>query len=109
MEEKQKSTVRIGGLEYTLSADASEEYIHRVALYVDRKMNQIKQQRSGLSTAMIAVLAAVNITDELFKAREGIAQEDARPLPQEEAPPEPLEQTALFNVTDLGKARGDNF
>jgi cell division protein ZapA len=68
MGEKVKTVVRISGNEYTLSADASEEYIHKVALYVDRKMNQIRHSRTDLSTAMIAVLAAVNITSELFAA-----------------------------------------
>ena len=69
MAEKTKTVVRIAGNEYALSAEASEEYIHRIALYVDRKMSHIQRNRMDLSTAMIAVLAAVNITSELFAAR----------------------------------------
>lgn len=69
MGDKVKSVVRIAGNEYTLSADTSEEYIHKVAIYVDRKMMQIQKLRPEFSTAMIAVLAAVNIADELFEAR----------------------------------------
>jgi len=74
MSEKNRSTVRIGGIEYTFSAEVSEEYIHKVALYVDKKMNVIQKERNNLSTAMIAVLAAVNITNELFKAQEELKQ-----------------------------------
>nr|WP_122011678.1 cell division protein ZapA [Maliibacterium massiliense] len=64
---KVKTTVRIGGKEYTLSGNDTEEYIHRVAIYVDRKMAQIDEANNNLSTTMLAVLTSVNIADELLK------------------------------------------
>jgi len=65
--EKVKTIVKIGGKEYTLVGSESEEYIHRVAIFVDRKMNEIEQKNNCLSTSMIAVLTAVNIADEYLK------------------------------------------
>ncbi|MGI6706992.1 MAG: cell division protein ZapA [Clostridia bacterium] len=65
--EKVKTNVKIGGKEYTLVGRESEEYIHRVAIYVDRKMSEIEKRNNSLSTSMIAVLTAVNIADDYLK------------------------------------------
>ncbi len=65
--ERVKTIVKIAGKEYTLVGMESEEYIHRVAIYVDRKMNEIEKRNNSLSTSMIAVLTALNIADEYLK------------------------------------------
>ena len=65
--EKIKTTVRIGGKEYTVSGKDPEEYMHRVAIYVDRKMAQIEEANNNLSTTMLAVLTCLNVADELLK------------------------------------------
>ena len=80
MSDKIKTVVRIGGQEYRLSGYESEEYMHRVAIYVDRKMNEIGKNFTDLNTTMIAVLAALNIADELIRERSKHepAQEPAR-------------------------------
>lgn len=62
-------TVNICGEEYTLVAEEAPSYMHKVGDYVNAKLSEL------LSTAKVgrsdaAVLAAVNITDELFKERE---------------------------------------
>ena len=67
-------------------------------------MNLIRDERRGLSTAMIAVLAAVNITDELFKAQEQLEEHEpsrARAKKTPGAADGPL----LYDVADIGKAR----
>ncbi|NLG37658.1 MAG: cell division protein ZapA [Clostridiales bacterium] len=79
MSDKVKTVVRIGGQEYRLSGYESEEYMHRVAIYVDRKMNEIAKQFTDLSTTMIAVLAALNIADELIRERSRNPQPDEPP------------------------------
>lgn len=66
---RRKTTVRINRQEYVLAGDEPEEYMHEVAIYVDKKMSEISNKYNHLSTSMIAVLAAVNITDELLKER----------------------------------------
>lgn len=68
--EKQKTVVKIAGKEYTMSGYETEEYMHRVAAYVDGKIGELKKNYFILSTSMTAVLAAANIADELFKAQE---------------------------------------
>ena len=66
MEEKNTVTVRIFGQEYTISGEMPREYIMRVADYVDGKMSEIGEG-SNNPMSWIAVLSAINITDELFR------------------------------------------
>ena len=63
--------VSIFGDEYPLrgSEGTDPEYMHRVADYVDRSMRKIADRSPNLSTAKVAILAALNITDELFAQR----------------------------------------
>lgn len=69
---KNKVEVRIGGMDYILVGQETDEYIQRVALYIDKKMNEITRANNKLSTTMSAVLTAVNVADDFFKAREKI-------------------------------------
>ncbi|MBE5803613.1 MAG: cell division protein ZapA [Clostridiales bacterium] len=67
--EKQKTTVRVAGRDYTLVSSDAPEYITRVAAYVDRKITE-----TALATRMnvdkAAVLVSLNIADELMKAHD---------------------------------------
>lgn len=62
-------TMNICGEEYTLVAEEAPSYMQRVAKYVDGKMSELTGA-AKISRNDAAVLAAVNITDELFKAQE---------------------------------------
>lgn len=74
MEKKNKIEVVINGKVYTLVGNESEEYIQRVALYIDKKMNEIKNAEASktLSTSMIAILTSINVADDLFKLSESM-------------------------------------
>ncbi|HHV28384.1 cell division protein ZapA [Acetivibrio mesophilus] len=72
MAEKNKVEVRIAGKDYTLVGIESQEYIQKVALYIDRKMNEIMRINSKLSTSMASVLTAINVADDYFKAHENV-------------------------------------
>lgn len=72
MEAASKSVhVSIFGEDYPLRGgkDTDPEYMSRVADYVDRSMRKIADRSPNLSTAKVAILAALNITDELFAHR----------------------------------------
>lgn len=66
--ESKKVEVKINNIEYTLVTSEPEEYVQRVALLVNRKMNEITASAPQLSTAMKAVLAAINIADDCLKS-----------------------------------------
>ena len=69
--EQQKKTVRVTivGEEVPLRGDADTEYMMKVAEYVDRSMRAVAEKAGHLSATKVAVLAAINITDELFRER----------------------------------------
>ena len=59
--------VNILGQDYVVRSAAGQKYLEQVAKYVDDKMEEIKA--SGIDDSQqlrIAILAAMNITDELF-------------------------------------------
>ena len=59
--------VNILGQDYIVRSSAGQKYLEKVAAYVDEKMEEIKA--SGIDDSQqlrIAILAAMNITDELF-------------------------------------------
>lgn len=64
--QKNKITVKIFGSEYTIKGEAETEYIRKIAAYVDEKMHSIAKKFSIISSTKIAILAAINIADELF-------------------------------------------
>lgn len=64
---KNKVIVRIYGQEHTLRSDDSREYMQRVANLVDDKMKEIGSVNKRLSTSQLAVLTALNLTDEYLK------------------------------------------
>jgi cell division protein ZapA len=68
--EQEKKTVRVNiyGTEYPIRGVADEQYIRRVAEYVDEKMREVDKKIAVKSALKVAILAALNITDELFKA-----------------------------------------
>jgi len=68
--EKTRTVVKICGKEYTMSGFESEEYIHRVAIYVDRKMSDLKSQYVNLNSGTLAVLTALNVADDLLKLQD---------------------------------------
>lgn len=62
-------TVSICGEEYTFVAEEAPSYMQKVGAYVGTKMEEmLTGAKVGRTDA--AVLAATNITDELFKERE---------------------------------------
>ena len=69
-EESNQVQISIFGQEYSVKAPADPDYIKKIAEYLDDKMREIQ---SGFSTTQsstrIAILAGMNITDELFTAR----------------------------------------
>lgn len=65
--DSKKVEVKINNIEYTLVTNEPEEYVQRVALLVNKRMNEIGEGSPQLSTAMKAVLAAINLADDFLK------------------------------------------
>jgi cell division protein ZapA len=70
MTEKSTEKVEIFGQEYKIKGVGNPQYIHKIAGYVDKKMREIAHSSGIMSQSRIAILAALNITDELYQVRE---------------------------------------
>lgn len=66
--------VTIFGTDYALKADTSHEYIKETAAYMDKKMKEIVNRFHDQSDTRVAVLAGLNITDELFQAKRQVPE-----------------------------------
>jgi cell division protein ZapA len=55
---------------YNVNADQNEEYLQELAAYVDGKMREIATATKMVDSLKVAVLASLNIADELFTLRE---------------------------------------
>ena len=70
-QENNQVKISIFGQEYSVKAPADPEYIKKIAEFLDEKMREVQ---SGFSTTQsstrIAILAGMNITDELFNSRQ---------------------------------------
>jgi cell division protein ZapA len=64
-----KIQVEIYGQPYQIRAGADPDYIKNVARYVDLKMREIASTVPTVDSLKIAVLAALNITDDFFQLR----------------------------------------
>jgi cell division protein ZapA len=63
-------TVEIAGQRYPIRSALDRAYVAELAAYVDAKMRlAVKETKTG-DSLKVAVLAALNIADELFRARQ---------------------------------------
>jgi cell division protein ZapA len=62
--------VEIHGQEYPIRSGLDPAYVAELAAYVDEKMRLATRETPAGDTLKIAVLAALNIADEYFRARD---------------------------------------
>lgn len=79
--EARTTSVHILGHEYRIRSTEDGKFVREVALYVDEMMHQISSKMTTGTTSQIAVLAALNIAEELFRERRnGGNRADAREI-----------------------------
>jgi cell division protein ZapA len=63
-------TVEIHGQRYPIRSSLDPDYVLRLAAYVDQKINAAAESTPTGDSLRLAVLAALNIADEMFRMRE---------------------------------------
>ncbi len=61
--------IHILGQKYTIKGDESEEYIQRLAGYVQDKIKEVYNNSPNISPLKASILAAITIADELHKLK----------------------------------------
>ncbi len=70
--------VEIHGQRYPIRSTLDPEYVSRLATYVDEKMRAAADSTPTGDSLRLAVLAALNIADELFRCRDANHTRDGR-------------------------------
>lgn len=71
---KSPVTVSIGGHRYTLRSDEDERLVREMAAHVDKHLRDLQKQTRTVDTQSLAVLTALQITEELWKTRRAHAE-----------------------------------
>jgi len=75
---EQSIQVEIYNQTYSIRSDGDNEYIHKLAKYVDGKMREISSGTMTVDSLKVAILAALHVADEFHQALETQAQIDAQ-------------------------------
>jgi cell division protein ZapA len=70
MADEEVHSVEIHGQRYPIRSALDPEYVARLARYVDEKMLAAADTAPGSDALRLAVLAALNVADELFRCRD---------------------------------------
>jgi len=70
MERENLVEIKVLGQTFTVKTDAGELHIQEVAQYVNEKIDEILTKTKSVSSLNVAILAALNIADDLLKERE---------------------------------------
>ena len=62
--------VEIFGQTYSVKAGGDAAYVQRLAAFVDEEMKDVSRASGAVDSLRVAVLAALNIADECFRARQ---------------------------------------
>ena len=68
---KKSLVVNIAGQRFSIRSDADEAYVQALAEYVDERLDEVHQGSRMVAPHRQAILAALNIADELFQERQG--------------------------------------
>ncbi len=74
-QDRSSVTVRIAGEEHTLRSNAPPEYTRRCAKLVSDRIEEIRSRSTLLEPHRAAILAALSIADEYFRALESVESE----------------------------------
>ena len=67
---KRAVEVSMMGQKFMIRSDSNDEYVSRIAGYVDGKVNEVLQNTKSVASTQVALLTAMNIADEFFKFKE---------------------------------------
>jgi len=102
MANKNKISVRILGQDHYLISTDDQSYVEKVAKLVDDRMQAILRSNSSLSYTKIAILTALNLADDLSKARGQLEEL----LPNQSLPSGDIEETKK-QITSLTRHVSD--
>ncbi len=68
--EKRSVTIKLNGQSFPIRTDDDQAYLEEVSAFINKKLEEVRRTTGRVETSQIALLALLNITDELFRTRE---------------------------------------
>ena len=88
---------------YSLRSDHDQDYIHELAEYVDKRMNEIARATMTVDSLRVAILAALQIADELYQARRDMRETEEEIADRSAKYIDLLDQFLRTDVVEPGK------
>ena len=66
---KKRYNIKILEQELSVLSDAEDEHVANVVRFVNEKMGEVLQDKNGLKTLDVAILAALNISEDFLKLK----------------------------------------
>jgi cell division protein ZapA len=88
---------------YNLRSDHDPEYIHELAAHVDKRMNEIARATMTVDSLRVAILAALQIADELYQSRKEMRETEEEIAERSSKYAELLDQFLRPDAIESGK------
>lgn len=88
---------------YSLRSDHDPQYIHELAAYVDQRMNEIARATMTVDSLRVAILAALQIADELYTTRREMRDTEEQIADRSAKYAELLDQFLRSDAVEPGK------
>jgi cell division protein ZapA len=88
---------------YNLRSGHDPAYIQELASFVDQRMNEIARATMTVDSLRVAILAALQIADELYQTRRQIKETEREIAERSARYAELLDQFLRSDITDSGK------
>ena len=88
---------------YSLRSEHDPEYIHELAEYVDKRMNEIARATMTVDSLRVAILAALQIADELYQSRKDMRETEDEIADRSAKYIDLLDQFLRTDVAEPGK------
>jgi|WetSurMetagenome_2_1015567.scaffolds.fasta_scaffold771618_2 cell division protein ZapA len=69
-EQKTEVTVTVQNIEIPIKTDKESAYVQQLAEYVDERMQKVGQNAPFVTSLKIAIMAAIEISNEVFELRQ---------------------------------------
>ena len=76
MAEVNRVEVELLGQKYMIRSAAAPEYVRELGAYIEKRMTEIRGNSTGQDQTRLLALAALYITDELFRLRDEHTEAD---------------------------------
>jgi cell division protein ZapA (FtsZ GTPase activity inhibitor) len=77
--DKRQLKIEILGTSFVVQSEESIEHLSRVGAYLKAKVEEARSRYSFADPLTVALLAGLNVADELFRLRQGAGREQSDP------------------------------